>query len=475
MRTNDGETIVLEELPDFTHKDNDNPSEVQVLDREEIYSQSSTTNVVPMSSPNDPRAKSNDIDSTSNTPGLAIQVDQAQRSQSDFSPCDSGSQTTFIPEFAPANGGFSNPGEEDFNSTTQATLGDLSWHLSDMSSQAVRDDTSSLPIYTFDSVFSCNTAENAWQTTFPSAETFLSECFLEIEEHHTAPITSCPTSGGGRWDTFSDGNDSSAASTECDTFTPETVVLPDKDLDQWPLAQCTPHSGRKHTSAGQDQFSVRQFYTDTTTWSFAVERYRDTCFEPHERIENVDLTDETRDWLLIVAQHFVRLQCELQESQKLSEGLKPPPRTSEDGLERYFLLPPKTSLQKYLDIYLTTFEPFVPMIPALSLNPNKLAGRSSERKSTLLLLLMISFGSMIDPAPRARAFSHRLTEICWYSLKHLTNGIKHAKQDNLTLHCSLLFAIQACFSGRRLHMEAGAAHYHLCLAVGLSDSPNVIR
>lgn len=198
-----------------------------------------------------------------------------------------------------------------------------------------------------------------------------------------------------------------------------------------------------------------------TTWSYAVERFRDTCYEAHERIENVDLTDETRDRMLLAAQTFLRAGLDSHDGKGLSEMLA----NHQSPSERVLLLPPKTSLQKYLDIFLTTFEPFIPMIPAISLDPNKLANASAEREATLLLFIMIAFGSMIDPAPRARHFSHHLTEICRHSMRKATDTGRVSKRDVMIMHCALILTVQMSFSGRRAHMEFGITQRHMYLAV----------
>lgn len=257
-------------------------------------------------------------------------------------------------------------------------------------------------------------------------------------------------------------------SSQPDSRSASDIVMTGEDLDKWPISQCT----RPDDSAFADPDSREALAglgaEDMTNWSHAVERYRDSCYEAHERIENVDLTDETRDRMLLAAQNFLRAGMDFKDG-------KAPPNasfTKQPSLESVLLLPPKTSLQKYLDIFLTTFEPFTPMIPAISLDPNKLVGQNSEREATLLLFLMIAFGSMIDPAPRARRFSHELTEVCRYSLVRVTEMGRVTKRDVMAMHCALIFTVQTSFSGRLAHMELGSTqrHMHLSVRCGLSSS-----
>ena len=315
-------------------------------------------------------------------------------------------------------------------------------------------------------LFSFNVEENAWETRLSALNSIMGDCF---QPHQPAPSVelNAPHSDLGRAQNGIPIGSSSEPRNRSpqDMQMPSDIVIADEELDRWALGQCTKPSNATTTYSSPEDDPMRHGYQDFTTWSYAVERYRDSCFEPHERIENVDLTDETREWMLIAIQQFLRAGMESRDTQKVSELLEVPPGAAVHSFERFLLLPPKTSLQKYLDIFLTTFEPFTPMIPALSLNPNKLASRSREREATLLLFLMIAFGSMIDPAPRARRFSYELTEVCRHSLRKATDSGGVTEQDTLTLHCALIFTCLTSFSGRKSHMDIGNAQRHMYLAV----------
>ncbi|KAH8660419.1 hypothetical protein BX600DRAFT_551818 [Xylariales sp. PMI_506] len=320
-----------------------------------------------------------------------------------------------------------------------------------------------------DGLFSFNMGESTWHTNLAAVDSILADCLQFPPKTSTLPKAPNAAPEVARDENNHYRRDSLSTQqypTPRDFPTPSDTVIAEEDLDHWPLSQCTAPSAAPITYPSPEEDPMRQGYQDTVSWSYAIERYRDSCFEPHERIENVDLTDETREWMLIAVQHFLRAGMEVEDARKLSELLGASRRAPEHTPEQQFLLlPPKTSLHKYLDIFLTTFEPFMPMIPALSLNPNKLASRNSERGATLLLFLMIASGSMIDPAPRARQFSHELTEVCRHSLKRATEGFEIDRRDTLALHCALLFTVQACYSGRKSRMELGATQRHLYLAM----------
>lgn len=323
-----------------------------------------------------------------------------------------------------------------------------------------------------DNLFSFNAEQSSWQSSLSALDRIMADYFKSLGP-------SIPQEGDALWlasqnlHCGSYHEPSPTNSQDWSSVEPKVisdVVMAEEELDKWALGQCTRVAGGAVTYASPEEDPMHQGYPDTTTWSCAVERYRDSCYEAHERIENVDLTDETRDRMLLVAQNLIRTSMESHDAKQLSGILS----TNHSSTERCLLLPPKSSLQKYLDIFLTTFEPFTPMIPAISLDPNKLACQSSEHEATLLLFLMIAFGSMIDPAPRARRFSHELTEVCRSSLRKVGDIGGVARRDILTMHCGLIFAVQTSFSGRRSHMEVGRAQRHLYIAVWSNVCYNVL-
>lgn len=317
-------------------------------------------------------------------------------------------------------------------------------------------------------LFAYNMEQSTWQSNFSALDSMMAQYVRPITPDTSMGSAALPQSdseiardGGPRaQDSHSDLQDTSPQEGQ----TPPHVA--EEELDRWALGQCTvtPDPRQPYSSPRLDDNPRGQDDRDCTSWSAAVERYRDQVFEPHERIENVCLTEETREWMLVAVQQFLRAGMDSHDAQTLS-ALLGPGGAFDHPPERCLLLPPRASMQKYLDIFLTTYEPFSPMIPALSLNPNKLASQNSEREATLLLFLMMAFGAMIDPAPRARQFSHTLTEVCRHSLRKRTDSGFVTTRDTLTLHCALLFTVQTSFSGRRAHMELGTAQRHTYLAV----------
>lgn len=212
-----------------------------------------------------------------------------------------------------------------------------------------------------------------------------------------------------------------------------------------------------------DIFDLDKSHSDPGSWSNSAESFRQQVFLPFERISQTTLTETTREWMLVAVQRFLRISLEAhgrktESSRGTIEAAKP--------VQDFFMfLPPNNFLYRYLDIFLNTYDPFYPTIPALSLNPNKLATSSNERGATLLLLIMVALGSMLDPSPKARRFSFALTEICQHSVTDILAHDTMAYNSSLNLQCAALFVTGAAYSGRKMHMDVAMGQKSLCLTV----------
>ncbi|KAG4435702.1 hypothetical protein IFR05_008814 [Cadophora sp. M221] len=231
------------------------------------------------------------------------------------------------------------------------------------------------------------------------------------------------------------------------------------DLEHWSICRCNPlpqHPARdraKSVIATLDHNFVRP-----GVWSNIVEDWRSNHFEAAERFVNMPLSDPTREWIIMTAQRFLRVAMDI-HALKLDLS-SPTSSHSEDvnSLSGYIRLPPTPALQNYLEIVLRNFEPHYPLIPARTLEPNKLAGGAHGRASSLLLFLMLAFGSMIDPATKARRFSTALTEICRHSLIEVLETNSGPPEGGLVFYCGLMFVVKSAFSGDKAHMNIGVAH-----------------
>lgn len=225
---------------------------------------------------------------------------------------------------------------------------------------------------------------------------------------------------------------------------------PGRLLAHWPICQCTPTPSTPTPTPGLLSSSkLRIDFEDPGPWSNSVENWRNEVFAHREHFANVALTESTREWMLLALQNFLHTGLDLFQSND---------PVSSAGIGRrdpsvFLRLPPSNSLHRYLEIFLVGFEPFFPLIPAATLNPNSLVTKSNERGATLLMLLMVACGAMLDPAEKARDFAAALTEVCRLSLFGLLQGHLVVTQRAVSLHCGLLLTIGGAFSGCNWHME----------------------
>lgn len=183
--------------------------------------------------------------------------------------------------------------------------------------------------------------------------------------------------------------------------------------------------------------------------------WRRKHLESHKMLNKVPLTDSSREGLLVVMQTFFRWACEL-------HGLYRSPRQANDQLRLrlqrgnsigFLLLPPTLVLHTYLEEYLASLEPFYPIVPQMSLDPNSLLKGTSENTSALLLVLMITYGMMRDENVKGRRLSTGMIKVCKVAL---TNFIKQEIQmprSRLTFHCALLWTLEAAFRGDKHLMD----------------------
>ncbi|KAK5454648.1 hypothetical protein LTR20_010307 [Exophiala xenobiotica] len=238
------------------------------------------------------------------------------------------------------------------------------------------------------------------------------------------------------------------------------------DWDHWAICRCLPPP----TAAPEDRkkssiMTLEQNFGRPGPWTSLPGNRRGAQFAPAERFVNVKLSEATREWLSVIAQRFMRVAMDVH-----GLTLDPPspasPEVDEFGaLGGFIRLPPSDSLHRYLETVLTNYEPFYPLVPARILEPNQLAGPQYGRGSNLLLFLMFAFGSMLDPAIKARRFSTALIEICRHSIHDVLEKDSGAPGSGLLFYCSLIFIIKSSFSGDKAHMNIAVAHRHMYLTL----------
>ncbi|KAI1776935.1 hypothetical protein F4818DRAFT_363538 [Hypoxylon cercidicola] len=234
----------------------------------------------------------------------------------------------------------------------------------------------------------------------------------------------------------------------------EFEISPMPNLEHWGICQCNPLPQLPARDTGKSSIAaIDQNFIRPGAWSSIVADWRAKHFEPAERLVNLPLSDSTREWLMMVAQRLLRVAMDVHALNPNDFG----------PLGGYIRLPPSYALHSYLEIVLRNFEPFYPLLPARTINPSILTSNKQGRGSSLLLFLMLAFGSMIDPAPKARQFSAALTEICRHSITDLLEKELDATESCLAIYCGLLFIVKGAFSGDKAHMNISIAHRYVYL------------
>lgn len=289
----------------------------------------------------------------------------------------------------------------------------------------------------------------------PNPHTAMSSTTIETNDTDSIPATiSMP-------DLSSTDPVGSAAAAESEEHT---------DWAYWWICRCTSTPLLPPTAATDEAMSMLvrldESFADPGPWSCLDPDWRKAHFQPTELFANVAIAESTREWMLVVLQHFWRITVELHGvdfDPPIASSLQHP--QDDDYSIGFPGLPPTEALNTYIELFLSKFEPHYRVLPARSLNPNKFAMSGSGRGSILLLLLMVAFGSMFDPALKARRFSAALTETCRISMIDISYKDPNVTVGGLFLTCALVLIIKGSFSGTKLHMSVSVTHRHIYLTV----------
>lgn len=252
-----------------------------------------------------------------------------------------------------------------------------------------------------------------------------------------------------------------------------------KDVEHWTMLQCCPRPsavapGRvianlafleENSRHSPGPWSVRSPGSSGTSGQPATGRFT--------RV-HVSLSSVTRERISAITQSFFpkALQTHGLGITSSPSSLR---RASEwFGSSGYILLPPTEDLEVFLENYMNYVEPYFPLVPTRTLDPNELLVASgNEKGATLLLLLMIAIGATCDPATKARRLGAGLAEMCRISLTDLVEKDNEYSTVPLILQCSLLLTIQSCWGGDKWQMDIGAGHRSIYIAVSHPREQNI--
>ena len=164
-----------------------------------------------------------------------------------------------------------------------------------------------------------------------------------------------------------------------------------------------------------------------------------------------------RDKLMVITQSFLNRARDTHGSSPTrtpgTNGRQLPNNPTVTGFQGFIILPPSNVLEYLLRAYASRFELYYPSLPACALSPAELMESSTEKASSLLLLLMIAEGAMGCPSIEARYLTSGLTEACRISLFDLLEKDVSLALDPIMLRSALLFMNLAAWSGDKWHMD----------------------
>jgi hypothetical protein len=198
------------------------------------------------------------------------------------------------------------------------------------------------------------------------------------------------------------------------------------------------------------------------------EGWRKEHFGMAEFITNIPISEANRECMLLILQRYLRIAVEVHDLDLESLTTRRDDDQHDDVGTDYLRLPPTKTLHNFMELFLRTFEPYYPLLPGRSLDPNKLVNNSKSKALMLLLLSMLACGSMIHPAPEARQFSTVISEVCRLSMVNIVFKDPFATATPIFLHCALLSTIKGAFSGVKLHMSVSITHRNAYLTVSIT-------
>ncbi|OCT49463.1 hypothetical protein CLCR_04527 [Cladophialophora carrionii] len=236
----------------------------------------------------------------------------------------------------------------------------------------------------------------------------------------------------------------------------------------WWICRCTPLPLSPPAAPADLAMSLlenlAELADEPVPWNSSDEDWRKKHFGTTELFTNIPISEATRECMLVILQRYLRIAMEVHD---LDLDSLASPRDDDlqedDGGTDYLRLPPTKALHIFMDLFLRTFEPYYPLLPGRSLDPNKLVNSSKNKALMLLLLSMLACGSMIDSAPKARRFSTVIGEICRLAMANISFKDPSATASPIFLYCALLSTIKGAFSGVKLHMSVSITHRNVYL------------
>lgn len=221
----------------------------------------------------------------------------------------------------------------------------------------------------------------------------------------------------------------------------------------WPLAKCHPPviSGSCPRTALLHLEYLEQSSQKDESWSA-------TQIVPLPSVKVCHMLERTRDGIVATALGVLHKALSIRRGgNERSKTFSPvSPAVELD----YLVLPPSTTLELLLQVYVHGLVMQLESVPGGVLDSNDLTMRSQA--STLLVLLMITQGASNINTNEARCLAASLTEICRIFLFDLIEKDVETSAEPTILHCALLLVNLGAWSGDKWHVCLPDCGFALC-------------
>ncbi|KAK5030658.1 hypothetical protein LTS07_005442 [Exophiala sideris] len=239
-----------------------------------------------------------------------------------------------------------------------------------------------------------------------------------------------------------------------------------KDIHHWSILQCCPFDTFiAPARAKENLVYFERISKHAEPWTAADGTLDDITAGQTDDFVRTPLSTITREKISAITQSFFRRALDMH-----GFGYTPPTFASQSvggwfTSSTFILLPPPTSIERFLYNYIQFTDPFYPLFAGRHFDPNQLLDDDNEQAATLLVTLMIAYGAMMDTATQSRRFAAGLTEISRIALSDILEKHNSLSTSEMLLRCALLFILQAAWGGDKWQMDIGEGHRSMYIAM----------
>jgi len=217
----------------------------------------------------------------------------------------------------------------------------------------------------------------------------------------------------------------------------------------WAAFRCTPvlPSAACPKTAKPNLERLEEILNEDGLWAMWMPSWEVFEVVGADHLKVIHLHEDTRNKLTTITQSLLNKALDMHGGDRSRRPLGshiPLPHDSD-----LVVLPPARVLDYFLRCYANVFERYYPLTPHGTLDINKLTHYYNDRAASLLVLLMIANGAMVE----ARMLTGGLVEAARITLSELIEDDVVVTRDAITLHAALVFIVQAAWSGDKWQMD----------------------